>query len=187
MATPDTLHTIYLSIRRGLARAVSNIVPPREIEDIVQETYVRICEVNNVELIRHPRSFLYKTARNLALDHVKRAEQRLSVNLSDEELDESLRFETDGYDSIYDQVAAKQEFEQFCEAVRHLPLQCRRVFVMKKVYGFTQKEIARDLNISENTVEKHIATGIRRCRVFMSQRGAIDEGESLDRRPGAKQ
>lgn len=167
MTNKESLETIYLSVRKGLIRAVSRLVPPKEIEDIVQETYVRICTVKQAEQIRHPRSFMYRTARNLALDHLKRAETRLGVSMEDE----GINFETsqEGQDQVYSQVSATREFERFCEAVRHLPLQCRRAFVLKKVYGYSQKEIAANLNISENTVEKHIAAGLRRCRAYMQQ------------------
>jgi RNA polymerase sigma factor (sigma-70 family) len=167
MSDKESLESVYLSIRNGLMRAVSRLVPPKEIEDIVQETYVRICAVKNTVQIQHPRSFLYRTARNLALDHLKRAETRTSVSMEDESLD--LDADVDDLDQVYNQVSATQEFEHFCEAVRHLPLQCRKAFVLKKVYGYSQKEIAESLNISENTVEKHIAMGLSRCRQFMLQ------------------
>ncbi len=165
MTDKDSLENIYLSVRKGLMRVVSRMVPPKEIEDIVQETYVRICSVKQSEQIRHPRSFMYQTARNLALDHLKRAETRMGVSMEEEGVNPD--WMTEEQDQVYDQVSATQEFEQFCEAVRQLPLQCRRVFVLKKVYGYSQKEIAKSLSISENTVEKHIASGMRRCRQLM--------------------
>lgn len=167
MTKKESLETIYLSVRKGLIRAVSRLVPPKEIEDIVQETYVRICTVKQSEQIRHPRSFMYRTARNLALDHLKRAETRMGVSMEEDGVNVDASLE--GLDQVYDQVSATQEFEQFCGAVRQLPLQCRRAFVLKKVYGYSQKEIAKNLNISENTVEKHIAAGLRRCRAHMKQ------------------
>lgn len=167
MTTKDSLESVYLSIRSGLMRAVSRLVPPKEIEDIVQETYVRICAVKKTEQILHPRSFLYRTARNLALDHLKRAETRVNVSMEDESL--GLDMIGEDVDQVYNQVSATQEFELFCEAVRHLPLQCRKAFVLKKVYGYSQKEISENLKISENTVEKHIAMGLSRCRQFMKQ------------------
>src|SRR5690606_20794216 len=52
--------------------------------------------------------------------------------------------------------------------------QCRKAFVLRKVYGYSQKEIADSLGISENTVEKHIATGIKRCTGYMMARKAGD-------------
>ena len=37
------------------------------------------------------------------------------------------------------------------------------------MYGYTQKEIAKTMNISESTVEKHIAMGIKKCTQYMMQ------------------
>jgi len=170
----DSVSSVFLSIRTVLARAVSHIVPPKEIEDIVQETYVRVCQVEKPDEIMHPRSFLLKTARNLALDHIKRAETRLSVSM-DEDMELELPELHGRHDDTYDRVAAKEEFGHFCEAVRQLPLQCRKAFVLKKVYGYSQKEIAASLGISESTVEKHIANGIKRCTLFMASRSKPKE------------
>ena len=75
---------VFVSLRPNLERAVRGIVPPREVEDIVQETYVRACQAEHRQEIKAPRSFLYKTARNLALDYVKRAETRLTVSYTEE-------------------------------------------------------------------------------------------------------
>ena len=58
MERADSIHSIYMPLRGSLARAVLGIVPPKEIEDIVQETYVRVCQVQSKEKIREPRSFL---------------------------------------------------------------------------------------------------------------------------------
>ena len=53
--------------------------------------------------------------------------------------------------------------------MRRLPVQCRRVFVLKKVYSYSQKEIAEELGISEKSVEKHMALGLQRCRDYMER------------------
>lgn len=170
MSDKQNVRAVFVTLRRQLARAVSRIVPPRDIEDIVQETYVRVCQVDQPETIRHPRSFLYRIACNIALDHAKRAEFRLTDSMDGAaERDEHFDAARCG-DETYDQAAAKQEFEFFCEAVRQLPLQCRRAFVLRKVYGYSQKEIAEELSLSENTVEKHIAHGIKRCGHLMAAR-----------------
>lgn len=166
MARIEGIHNLYMSLRGSLGREVSRIVPPKDIEDIVQETYVRVCQYEKKCKIREPRSFLFKTARNLALDHVKRAESRLVFSAEDFN---ELEFRGAGLlaDETFNQVASDKEFCRFCEAVRHLPVQCRRAFVLKKVYGYSQREIARQMKISESTVEKHIAQGIKRCTYFM--------------------
>ena len=172
---------VFVSLRPNLERAVRGIVPPREVEDIVQETYVRACQAEHRQEIRAPRSFLYKTARNLALDYAKRAETRLTVCSEDPgtaALADHHRLD----DETFDKVTADEEFSNFCDAVRRLPIQCRRAFVLKKVYGYTQREIARELKLSESTVEKHIANGMKRCALFMRKRRAKGLGRGNMRR-----
>ena len=184
----DSIATLFIALRGSLARAVSRLVPPKEVEDIVQETYVRVCQVEKPDQIQFPRSFMLRTAHNLALDHLKRAETRLSVSMDD---DQEQTLEAAGYitraDETFDRVAANQEFGFFCEAVRQLPLQCRKAFVLKKVYGYSQKEIALQLDISENTVEKHIATGIKRCTQFMAALQHNKQQHSSQQHNGDKQ
>lgn len=163
----DTLfYKAYLSSRKSISRLVARIVPPHEIEDIVQETYVRICQIENKENITSPKSFMYKTARNLALDFQKQANVRLVDGIEDMEALEQL-LSSHHKDEMYENALTESEFSNFCEAVRLLPVQCRKVFVLKKVYGYSQREIAAQLNLSESTVEKHISTGMKRCTLFM--------------------
>ena len=163
----DTLfYQAYLSSRKSISRLVARIVPPHEIEDIVQETYVRICQIENKENITSPKSFMYKTARNLALDYQKQANVRLVDGVDSMEVLEQLL--SNSYkDEMYENALTQSEFSHFCEAVRLLPIQCRKVFVLKKVYGYSQREIAAQLNLSESTVEKHISSGMKRCTLFM--------------------
>ena len=182
MSSEHKLLEVFVALRRKLARAVSQIVPSPEIEDIVQETYVRVSQFERVGSIRHPRSFLYRTARNLALDHIKRHESRTSVSLSDMEEEHGDGDVLQAGPDVHEQLAAKQEFEIFCAAVQELPLQCRRVFVLRKVYGYSQKEIARALDIGESTVEKHIAYGIKRCSSFIAERTEPGEVASIEPR-----
>tara|TARA_R110002167_G_scaffold91458_1_gene246033 strand:+ start:84333 stop:84926 length:594 start_codon:yes stop_codon:yes gene_type:complete len=170
MLTNEGLQSVYLSIRKLLTWEVSKIVPPKEVEDIVQEAYVKVCQVKNE--ISSERSFLLKTAKNLALNYLNKAETRLSDSIEndlDESSDDKWIMLDCSEDETYNIVASNEEFAHFSEAVRALPVQCRRAFVLKKIYGYTQKEIAKSMRISESTVEKHIALGIERCTYFMKK------------------
>lgn len=169
MPHEEVINNAFLSWRDYLARVVSRIVPPQDIEDIVQDTYVRASQFHSKEEIKSPGAFMRKIARNLALDHVKRAEWRLTSSL-DEDMELQIGQFQGLIDEPFQQVASSEEFAHFCEAVRQLPLTCRRTFVLKKVYGHSQRDIARELNLSESTVEKHIAAGLKRCTHYMRQR-----------------
>jgi len=180
MPDEKNLGSVFVAFRSTLMRLVAGIVPPGEVEDIVQETYVRACQAGEHQTIAAPRAFMTTTARNLAFDHVKRAGYRTiltDVDAPVAELEGSGR----SADETLDQVVSREEFGFFCEAVRLLPLQCRRAFVLKKVYGYTQREIAQRLGLSESTVEKHIAQGIRRCHSYMKRHGG-SRTDGLDSR-----
>jgi len=167
MLEQTLLTKIYLASRQSISRVVSRIVPPNEIEDIVQETYVRICQVQHKENISSPKSFMFKTAKNLALDYIKQAHvKRVDCIEHEHELERLIA--GDEQDEMFNNTVTNDEFGRFCQAVRQLPLQCRKVFVLKKVYGYSQQEIATKLMISESTVEKHIALGIKRCTLLMN-------------------
>ena len=165
-----------MTIRERLGRSVQRIVPRGEIEDIVQETYVRACQADVQREIRSPKSFMFKTARNLALDYIKRAESRLADSLEDNEAGNVYKLPI-GSDTTVSRACSEEEFSIFCAAVERLPVQCRRAFVLRKVYGYSQKEIAQSMNISEKTVEKHISLGIKRCSEFIMQRGSVVQSQ----------
>lgn len=167
MDSDKSLDRTYLSIVGRLKRAVAGIVPPREVEDIVQETYVRACQAERESPISAPRSFLFRTARNLALDHAKRAETRLSDSFDEDEAGHVGR-QAYAADPLREAVS-HEEFSLFCEAVRLLPAQCRRAFVLKKVYGYSRREIAAHMGVSENTVQTQIARGMKACMQFMER------------------
>lgn len=171
MSDIDSITSVFIGLRAKLAKAISGIVPPKEIEDIVQETYVRVRQAENLDQIRRPESFLYRTARNLALDHVKRAESRLTDPADDMDSIVSQGLDSKPADLTLQSVVSDEEFSAFCDAVRYLPEQCRRAFVLRKVYGFSQKEIAAMMSISESTVEKHIALGAKRTFQHMKAPG----------------
>ena len=171
MPGSDRILETFVSLRGRISRLVMGIVPPKEVEDIVQETYVRVCQVENIDAIREPRSFLFRTAQNLALDHVKRAETQLTSGTDDlDEIPAPGPAALD--DSTFGKVASDEEFALFCEAVRHLPKQCRRAFVLKKVYGYSLKEIAAIMDVGQPTVETHIVNGTKKCVQYLREQNA---------------
>ncbi|MCG8440941.1 MAG: sigma-70 family RNA polymerase sigma factor, partial [Caulobacterales bacterium] len=76
--------------------------------------------------------------------------------------------------SPHQEVESREQWRLLAEAVSTLPPQCQRVFVLKKVYGHSNKEIAAQLGISTSTVEKHIASGLRRAGDYLARRADAD-------------
>jgi RNA polymerase sigma-70 factor (ECF subfamily) len=157
----DNLASVYMGFRSALARAVARIVRRTDVEDILQEAFVRSFEAGQRSDIRDMRAFLMRTATNLALNHAARKEHRSTAPLEELAVDDEPRAHDLPLDA---QIDADREFLAFCRAVGSLPEQCRRAFILRKVYGLSQQEIARELGVSESTVEKHIAKGLLLCR-----------------------
>ncbi|MFT6408165.1 MAG: RNA polymerase sigma-70 factor (ECF subfamily) [Arenicella sp.] len=109
---------------------LKRIVPSADIDDIVQEKFIRAHEAEIKKRIDHPKAYIYKTARNLALNFIARKENTLTSKLEDySEPDVYLQ----GLGRI-NELESKEKFRLFCAAVRDLPPQCRRAFILKRVF-----------------------------------------------------
>ncbi len=158
------IETLYLSMHSEIAAMVARIVPSHDVEDIVQETYLRLRRVLASQEIRHPRAYIYQTARNLALDSLKKG-----GNTRPEEWCDDADYAATRSDVTADAIDSHRSFERLCDAIECLPERAQQVFVMKKVYGYSQREISTELGIAESTVEKHVSLATRRCNDFMTK------------------
>jgi RNA polymerase sigma-70 factor (ECF subfamily) len=141
-------------------------LPSSHIDDIAQETFLRAYEAEKKHSVDQPRAFLFRIARNLILTEVTKKSHKITKYIEDFEPSEVLI----GRDSLESEVEAHQKIGIYCEAVAMLPPQCRKVFLLKKVYGLSHKEIAARLDISVSTIEKHIARGLRQCNEVVQSR-----------------
>lgn len=182
MAKSSNITDVFLKYRSQLKRAVSGIVSSEEVDDIVQETWLRSYEAELKQEIQFEKTYMLKTARNLALNHISKASEK--HNFSMEELDEQ--------DAIFAgmqlerQVESKERFLHFCRATDHLSPEVKRVFLLKKVYELSQREIADYLQISESTVEKHVAKGLHQCANFLKTSQATGSGRQNEKSEKAK-
>lgn len=136
-----------------------------DVADGIQETYARLLGLPDEALadIHHPHAFLFAAARNVALEWIRR--ERVIFRDTMAEIDAA--HVLDQVPSAYEQLSARQELNLLASAIASLPERCRQVLTLRKLYGLPQKEIASRLRISENTVEKHTANGVRLCADYL--------------------
>lgn len=158
---------------------------PSDVADGVQETYARLLSLPDgvLDAIRSPHAFLFTAARNLALEWSRR-ERVIFRRPLPEPAAASVLDESPGAD---EQLGARQELELLAEAIASLPARCREVLTLRKLYGVSQKEIAARLGITENTVEKHAANGVRLCAAYLGarERGSARAAEAAAPPPRA--
>ncbi|MGH8556297.1 MAG: RNA polymerase sigma factor [Methylococcales bacterium] len=128
-------------------------------EDLVQETYMRIIQHENIEQIDNLRAYVFRVANNLAVDHGRRAMTRAQSRV--EALNEELACPKPSPDRVAE---VDQELDILSQLIGELPSQCRRVFLLHKVEYLSHAEIAERLNISPRTVETHICKALKILR-----------------------
>ena len=136
-----------------------------DIDDLVQETYLRLLRAREQAEVTSPKAFLFAVARNLALDRLRHREVLPTKSLVENEVLSVLE-EGSG---IPETVAHNQELELLTAAIQSLPDRCRQIFTLRKVYGISQSEIAQQLGLSENTVSAQLTLGVKKCMAFMLQ------------------
>jgi RNA polymerase sigma factor (sigma-70 family) len=132
-----------------------------DIDDVVQETYARLLGLSEPasHAVRNWHAFLFTSARNVALDRIRKSRVvSLDAMVEMESLDI-----LDQQPSADEALNARQELALLADAIAGLPDRCREVLTLRKLYGLPQRAIAQRLGISESTVEKHVAYGVRLC------------------------
>lgn len=139
-----------------------------DVDDLVQESLTRVLRARETGPIHSARALLFTTARNLALDAVRRQRVVRFEQITDDTPPSVLADGTDVVESI----SKQQELELLTKAIQFLPERSRQVFTLRTAYGLTQKEIAARMGVSLSTVEKQMTQGIRLCAEFFARGGA---------------
>jgi RNA polymerase sigma-70 factor (ECF subfamily) len=155
-------------LKRFLTRFLSS---PQDIEDVVQESYLKALCAEKKHEINSPKAFLFRIARNEALKELQKKSRRITDYLDELDVPELATSET----IVEDSSISRQRLGLFCESALEMTPRCRKAFLMCKVYGFSYKEIASHLEISVSGVEKHIARGLEICNAY------IDKAENAGR------
>ncbi|MBC7168072.1 RNA polymerase sigma factor [Phenylobacterium sp.] len=127
------------------------------VDDVIQETYAILAARESVADIHHPRAYLFQVARSVVTQHVRRS-RVVSIQAVD---DLDRLGAADDAPSPEQQTVDRDELRRLAEAIAALPPQTRQAFTLRRVHGLPQREIARRMRLSENTVEKHIARGLK--------------------------
>jgi RNA polymerase sigma factor (sigma-70 family) len=155
------LVSLIASSKNRISRIVAKIVPSADVDDILQETYLRVHTAVLDKEINEPIAFITQIAKNLALDHIKSAEFK-KLQFVDREAIEGLINQENSVDSTLTAIISQQDLMQFLSAVQTLPAKCQEVYTLRKIYGYSQKEIAQRLGVTTSAIEKHIAYGTKK-------------------------
>lgn len=163
------LNAIFQSHRRSLLWTVMRIVrDPQTAEDLAQETYLKARKALETRPIEHVESFLFQTARNLAIDHQRRKAVRNRYEASNAAREDIENVAAVG-PSIEDDLIQRQRWRAFEDALAELPVRARTVWSMIHLQGRTCAEIAEHLGVSRNTVYNDIKLVMGHCQDVLAR------------------
>ena len=131
MAKKNKITEIFINYSANIRYYISKIVPPEDIEDIVQETFIKSYEADLKQEIQYARSYMLKTARNLALNHVQKWDNKYKDSLEDY-CEPPVQLITQNFENEFE---SKERFLLFCRATDQLQGSVKKAFILKKVYG----------------------------------------------------
>lgn len=159
--SPPPLMPHYEELRGYFRRRVVN---PEEVNDLTQETYLRVYGRKQGEAVKEPLRMLYRVARNLLIDRSRRAKVRPEIVSIDPhyELPQAAA-------SPAHLAQVQDELGLLRAAISELPERCQEVFVLSRFEGLSYAEVAERLKISPKTVENHMGRAILACRAALER------------------
>lgn len=140
--------------------------------DIAQSTYLRVLRYAQHNVIDNPQALIFKTAANLAANEFRARKLRRAVHLDAAGPRDLNAIEQIASFSPSPEAATitKQEIAASLAALNGLPDRARRAFVLSRFENKTYGEIAKDLSVSESSVEKYIIAALKVLRKVIDEK-----------------
>ncbi len=136
---------LFKSLRKFLAN-------PDDLEDVVQDTFVRVNDLAYPQNNELPFTYLYRIAVNLIRDKGR------AHKIRDQYQKSAVADEERGIDYLSPEhhAMARQRLARMKLELEKLPPRMKEVFILHKVHHKSHKQIADELGVSLSAVEKNI-------------------------------
>jgi len=156
----EAFRSIFMKYYPKIKYFIAHLIKSEAIaEELSQDIFLRLWENReNVPDIRSFNAYMYRTARNMALNHLERklVEQSYIDNCNPP-------VETDPEE--------KPNADELLFLVRltvsRMPAQRRRIFIMSRVYNLEKETISENLGVSKKTVENQLSLALKDIRKIL--------------------
>ena len=130
-------------------------------KDVVQNVFISLWESRSDFRYEYPEAFLYQMVRNASLNYIRHLKvvDNLKIRVKAQFLGEEL-YHIDMVGNQPYVLIEKELHEKVGEVMDTLPEKCRAVFLLSRIDGLKNHEIANLLGVSIKTVEKHISKAL---------------------------
>jgi RNA polymerase sigma-70 factor (ECF subfamily) len=144
------------------------VTQAQDAADLAQESWTRLMRYWGKQPPDAMRHLLFSIARNLLNNHWRWSRLRQIEQPTD-----FAEFDVvSEHPDLERQLQGRHSLQRLEEAIIALPPKCRTVFLLSRVEGLSNGEIARRCGISVKMVEKHLARAILKCRAQVGDWGA---------------
>lgn len=147
--------------------AYDYVLSEEEAENITQDVFLDFYQKRDLlDFHVNVIAYLFTSVKNRCIDYLRRKllEQE-AVSKMQEEFDLSFRMKFDSLEAFNMEALSEDHIKDILEkALDTLPERCREIFVMSKLEGKKQKEIAEELGISVKTIESQITIAYKKLR-----------------------
>jgi RNA polymerase sigma factor (sigma-70 family) len=137
----------------------------RDVDDVVQESYLQLWRNRRDGSVRSVRGFLFHAARHIALN-VLRKERNAPFAAPGAQAVAAIPAEQA---DAAEAAVLRERADLLAEAILALPPRCGEIVVLHKVRGLSQREVAARLGLSERTVETQVRAGLARLQARVAR------------------
>ncbi len=125
---------------------------PAEVQDLVQQVFLRLAQYRDIERIQNPDGYIFQTASNTLKDHYRY--QATRENLAGLGVAEHTDFSPERI------LQGRENLARLADALRQLPERTRDILMLRCFEGLRHAEIAQLHCVSVRAVEKHMAKAL---------------------------
>ena len=159
----ELLFSIFFARLNDFARRV--VKDDTISQDIVQDVFVKVWEIKSQIESLHLEAYLFRLVRNRCIDyinHLKVVNNRMNEIRISSKYEELYRIDFIGNEPY---LLIEQELKSKIEkTIQGLPDRCREVFILSRMNGLKNKEIAEKLDINIKNVERHLNRALQSFR-----------------------
>lgn len=135
-----------------------------EAEEIVQDFFVRVWQKHHQVIPSDSlKNYLFSSVKNGSLNYLKHKKIEEKYIRQMEVLSEHhLVYDPDLY-------VVSELQEKIKSTIELLPEKCREIFILSRIRGKNNEEIATELNISKRTVETQISKALKIMRIELKE------------------
>lgn len=150
-----------------LNAAYKRLRSKEEAKEVVQEVFISLyLKKNDIRHAGNLAGYLFTALRNRILDIIR-------ADLLHTTHHHQMGLLQEKHADIENQLEQKELETMLHKAIGLLPDKCREAFLLSRYEGLSHKEVAQQLNISVNTVEKHIGKALRLLRLQLGGNGML--------------